>query len=392
MSLNNTLQCGIVGAVGRGGSFRDALAAVGATIHAVCDTNSERLDACAGVLGAKEKYTDYAEMLEHSELDAIIIGTPMPLHVSQSIMALERNLHVLCEVPAAVSIEECKQLVLACEQSSAVYMMAENYTYLKQNVLIRELARQGLFGDVYYAEGEYLHELKELNEITTWRRHWQTGIEGVTYGTHSLGPILQWMPGDRVARVCCEGSGHHYTDPRGEAYHQESQVMLAKTEKGALIKIRVDMLSDRPHAMTNYQLQGTDGVYESHRGGPLDMHKIWLRKLSQQTRWFDLDALLTIDPTGCQLPARGVAQSPARGITRRAWRWRLLRSGGFPDRCHRCGPLPHRHSRIHGYDPPWPYFTAIHPARWRLAGRAKLARLAPRCPGTRQPTAHALGN
>ena len=90
----------------------------------------------------------------------------------------------------------------------------------------------------------------------------------ITYTTHSLGPILQWMPGDRVARVCCAGSGHHYIDPRGNLYeNQDSCVMLAKTEQDALIKIRVDMLSNRPHAMTNYSLQGVDGCYESARSG-----------------------------------------------------------------------------------------------------------------------------
>jgi predicted dehydrogenase/GNAT superfamily N-acetyltransferase len=230
-------------------------------------------------------------MLEQSDLDAVVIGTPMQFHVPQSILALERDVHVLCEVPAGVSLEECGRLVLAARRSRAVYMMAENYTYTRNNVLIRELVRRGLFGEVYYAEGEYLHELKELNEQTPWRRRWQTGIDGVTYGTHSLGPILQWMPGDRVKRVCCEGSGHHYLDPRGEPYHQETSVMLCKMRSGALAKIRVDMLSDRPHAMTNYQLQGTDGCYESSRGGPIDADKIWLRRGGSEIEWHDLETV-----------------------------------------------------------------------------------------------------
>ena len=71
--------------------------------------------------------------------------------------------------------------------------------------------------------------------------------------------------------------------------------MLCKTAKDALIKIRVDMISDRPHSMTNYQLQGTDGAYESARGGPVDHGKIWLRKLSNEIIWHDLDALTDID-------------------------------------------------------------------------------------------------
>ena len=47
-------------------------------------------------------------------------------------------------------------------------MMAENYTYMKPNVLVRELARRGLFGEIYFGEGAYIHELKAGNERTKW--------------------------------------------------------------------------------------------------------------------------------------------------------------------------------------------------------------------------------
>lgn len=295
MGVLEKLNVGIVGAAGRGGSFRAGLEGNGARIHAVCDVREDALQECARRLGADESYTDYERMLQESELDAVVIGTPMQHHAGQSLLAVKQGIHVLCEVPACVSVEECQELVLACRASKAVYMMAENCTYLIPNVLVRELVRQGLFGTPYYAEGEYLHELKELNETTPWRRRWQTGIDGITYGTHSLGPILQWMPGDRVVRVCCEGSGRRHMDPRGEPYHQDSAVMLCKTARDALIKIRVDMVSDRPHAMANYQLQGTDGCYESGRGGPVDRGKIWLRTLSRAIEWHEVGELTAMD-------------------------------------------------------------------------------------------------
>lgn len=287
------LNLGIVGACGRGAGFKSACDALGqVSIHAVCDTNADTLAAARERLGAREQYTDYGEMLEKSELDAVIIGTPMPCHVPQAAAALARNLHVLSEVTAGVSVAECQVLAAACRQSRGVYMMAENYTYTRPNVIVRELVRRGLFGTPYYGEGEYLHELKELNETTVWRRKWQTGVNGVTYGSHSLGPILQWMPGDRVTAVCCAGSGHHYRDPRGAAYENEDAcVMLCRMASGGLVKIRVDMLSNRPHAMTNYQLQGTDGCYESARA-PGERDRVWLRaRCPTMHTWLDLATL-----------------------------------------------------------------------------------------------------
>jgi predicted dehydrogenase len=169
-------------------------------------------------------------------------------------------------------------------------MMAENYCYMRPNVLVRELARAGLFGRMYFGEGEYIHELKELNEITKWRRRWQTGINGCTYPTHSLGPVYQWM-GERVVSVSCVGSGHHYRDPRGDDYENEDSItMLCRMEQGGLVNVRVDMLSNRPHNMTYYSLQGTDGCYEAPRGLG-DQPKIWLASKSSAVEWMPLSEL-----------------------------------------------------------------------------------------------------
>jgi predicted dehydrogenase len=293
MSPLQELNIGVVGACGRGSSFKAACDALpNVAIHAVCDTNKADLPGAAERLGAREAYAKYENMIEGSDIDAVIIGTPMPCHVPQAIAALQHDLHVLSEVPAGVSVEEFRRLVKAWRRSEGLYMMAENYTYMRPNVIIRGLVEEGLMGTPYYAEGEYIHELKDLNEVTKWRRNWQTGINGITYGTHSLGPILQWMRGDRVVEACCAGSGHHYRDPRGDEYENEdSCVMLGKMESGGLVKIRVDMLSDRPHAMTNYQLQGTDGCYESARA-PGEPNRIWLRTHDPDAgAWMDLEDL-----------------------------------------------------------------------------------------------------
>lgn len=282
---------GIVGAAGRGAAFADALAALGARVEAVCDVDRFALDAARRALGARRAFTDYEEMLDSSPLDAVLIATPMHLHVPMAIAALERGIHVLSEVTAGVAIDECRQLVEVASTSPALYMLAENYCYTRPNAFVHSLARAGAFGEVYYAEGEYLHDVTALAEATPWRRHWQLGIRGVTYCTHSLGPILQWFGDDRVVRVCCEDTGSHRHDPRGEPYAADSSTMLCKTARGRLVKVRVDLVSPRPHAMTNYQLQGTDGVYESARA-PGDRARIWLRELSEQPAWHAVDDLL----------------------------------------------------------------------------------------------------
>ena len=127
------------------------------SVRAVCDIDADGLADAVESLEAEERYLDYDDMLARSDLDAVILGTPMQFHVPQAIAALNKNVHVLSEVPVWVSVEECRELVTAEGRSSATYMMAENYTYQRSNQIIKEIVRQRLFGTPYYAEGDYLH-------------------------------------------------------------------------------------------------------------------------------------------------------------------------------------------------------------------------------------------
>ena len=291
--MGERIAIGVIGAAGRGGRLLRVREGLDVHVRAVCDTRAEPLADAKRELGAERSFADYRDMLDSVRLDAVLVGTPMPFHAEHAIAALERGVSVVSEVPAAVSIDECRRLVAACRASSGAYMMAENYISMRQNQIVKELVAAGLFGTVYFGEGEYLHELRGAPQSnpTPWRRHWQQGINGITYGTHSLGPLLSWMPGDRVARVACAGTGHHYLDHDGRQYEAEdSSVMLGQMRSGGLIKVRVDMLSDRPHAPCNYQLQGTDGCYESARAeGERD--RIWVRARSSETEWRDLEDL-----------------------------------------------------------------------------------------------------
>ena len=274
------------------------LRAAGAVVCAVCETDPQQLARMGEACGLPEsrRLSDYADVL-CSEADAVVVGTPMHLHAPQAIAALEAGRHVMSAVTAAVSLDQCRALAAACERARAhglVYMMDENACFRRHTVLIRSLVRRGAFGDVYYAEGEYLHDVKHLHHgpdgAPTWRSTWQVGRNGCTYGTHSLGPILQWLQGtstgypDPIASVSCLGSGRH-TDP--EHAMEDTVVMLCKLASGRLARVRVDMLSNRPQAVSNYTLQGTEGAYESQRASG-ERHRVWLSTRRERS-WQELD-------------------------------------------------------------------------------------------------------
>jgi predicted dehydrogenase/GNAT superfamily N-acetyltransferase len=300
------IRLGIVGVGGRGTSLASLVAALEpglVAVSAVCDSDERALASASASFPDAAVYAAFDALLADEAADAVFICTPMPLHAPMSAAALEAGVHVLCEVPAAVNVDEARSLVHAATASDAIYAMAENYLFMTPNRMVRALARAGCFGTIYYGRGQYVHELKQMNEDTPWRRTWQTGVRGVTYPTHSIGPILDWTAGDRVVKVACAGTGSHHVDPRGEAYHDDSATMLCQLASGGLAEVRVDMVSDRPHAMSDYELQGTDGAYESARGTPDG--RIWLRELDPEPRWRPLREAYE------EVVARRAAEAPA---------------------------------------------------------------------------------
>ena len=275
------LKIGIVGA--RGLSTVLAFQSMPETrVVALCDLNQDLLEEQAKKHNIPKTYRIFEDMLE-SDIDAVVIATPMQCHVPQAIQALEAGKHVLSEVTAGVTMDELWWLIECVEKYKKVYMMAENYCYIPENQLILNMVRQGLFGEVYFGEGEYLHDIKNLavypNGKTSWRKFWQLGKRGAFYPTHSIGPIMQWFQGDRIKWVISVGCGWH-TAP--EFRQEDTSITFCKMESGKLIKIRVDCISERPHNMNYYSLQGTKGCYEAARGLG-DKPKIWLKVMDDNT-------------------------------------------------------------------------------------------------------------
>ncbi|WP_135553863.1 Gfo/Idh/MocA family protein [Paenibacillus cymbidii] len=288
-----TIKVGIVGARGLS-TLRGFQAIEDTEVVALCDLDEAYAKETAAKHGIPHTYRVFEDMLA-SDIDAVVIATPMQLHVPQAIAALHAGKHVMSEVTAGVTLDELWWLKETVEQTGLVYMLAENYCYIPENQLIANMVKQGLFGDVYFGEGEYMHDIRHLafrvnragaasDGKPTWRNYWQLGKRGAFYPTHSLGPVMQWFAGDRIRSVSCFGSGWH-TDKRFR--QEDTSITLCQMESGKLIKLRIDCISQRPHNMSYYTLQGTKGAFEAPRGLG-DTHKIWLDSMGddpERPKW-----------------------------------------------------------------------------------------------------------
>jgi len=287
---------------GRGKSFVHSAEAMPEIVQlvAVCDLD-EDTQAEWRARGDVRVYGDYQKLLEDGDVDAVCLSTPVTLHARQAIEALNAGKHVLSEVPAAYQVDECFDLVEAVEKSGLTYMLAENYCFMRDVMMVTEMTRRGVFGDLIYAEGSYLHDCRDLffqpDGTLTWRGELQRTFRCNTYPTHSLGPVCQWLGINRTDKLKSLGAwgspslaapdyvkrnmgeNHEFTSPDFWAVPNSVNVSL-NTEKGVLAHHRLDWASPRPHHMNRYELQGTRAAFCSSADPHLDP-LIWIQDKSE---------------------------------------------------------------------------------------------------------------
>ncbi|MFD7026227.1 Gfo/Idh/MocA family protein [Promicromonospora sukumoe] len=135
------------------------------------------------------------EDLLASDVDAIAIFTQRWTHGPLVVQALRAGKHVYSSVPMAISEEEIRAIVEAVRETGLTYMMGETSHYNPATVHAREQAAKGAFGRLFYAEGDYLHDM----DLGFYDAYKYSGGEGwkatasyppLMYPTHSLGGIL----------------------------------------------------------------------------------------------------------------------------------------------------------------------------------------------------------
>ena len=80
---------------------------------------------------------------------------------------------MLCEVASADSIEDCWELVETVEKTGLAYMMAENFCYLRMNLLVKNMADRGAFGELTHAECGYIHDVREATHLADGSIAWR---------------------------------------------------------------------------------------------------------------------------------------------------------------------------------------------------------------------------
>ena len=251
-------------------------------VTALCDIDSEILEQVGEEAGISQRFSDYTDLI-NSDVDIVTLSTPIQVHGTQAIEAMQSGRHVLCQYIAAMNPGEAAELVQASKESNTKYMTIETDCYERKNMVMMALAEQGALGELTNGRGHYIHDCKSLGKnpdgSLTWRGEmWMQGNGGRVSGVHTSLPLLK-MFGERVEEVFAYGPGSR-TYP--EFSWSDRLTTVGKLASGRTLEFVFDVMSY--HQVTcGYFVQGTKGYFSFDHGALVEDGKLGERK--------DLDAL-----------------------------------------------------------------------------------------------------
>jgi predicted dehydrogenase len=231
------VRAGIIGVGGQGGVLLENAPPSHIRISAVCDISPPNLERALRIAQDRHDpdaraYTDYRELIERRDLEAVIIATPLWLHAPMSIDALQAGKHVFCEKNMAMKIDECRQMLAAAGSARKNLQIGHQRNYNPLYHEAKQLIDTGAIGDVYHVRavwhrnGDWRRPVPEIDfdpspwgypsreHLANWRLYdkYSLGLMA-ELGSHQL-QIVNWFAGNLPNQVHGSGGIHRYQDGR----------------------------------------------------------------------------------------------------------------------------------------------------------------------------------
>jgi len=230
----------------------------GADCTAVCRRNENDVNKIADEFGINKRYTDFEQVLNDPDIDAVHINTPIADHAPMSIAALKAGKHVACTVPMAITVEECDEIVNLEQKTGKVYMMMETAVYTREYLYAKELYKSGKLGRVQFLRGSHQQNMG----LPGWPDYWY-GFPPMYYATHAIGPLADLI-GKKVSSVRCYGSGKisdEYAKKYGSPFAVET-TQLTFHESDVVAEVTRSLFDTIRQYRESFDVYGTEMSFE----------------------------------------------------------------------------------------------------------------------------------
>jgi predicted dehydrogenase len=234
------VRIGIIGGnFGTGFYFHEHPACI---VEAVSDLIPERRDNLMKVYKCSKSYESLEILIKDPKVEAVFIATPAPDHARHVIASLEAGKHVLCAVPAAMTLGECNDILHTVRKTGLIYMMAETTFFRQGMISARKMFKEGLMGNLFSAAAQYNHPgLESLFFYPDGKPTWRHGLPPMHYPTHCTA-FLVGLNGDRLTEVCCQGWGDDSPIVKKNRYNNPfwNESAFFKTRNGISFPVEVN--------------------------------------------------------------------------------------------------------------------------------------------------------
>lgn len=172
----------------------------GVKLAAICDIDLEKAKAAAEKYGVEKYYASVEEMLADADIDAVDVCTWNSAHVPVCIAAAKSGKHVMCEKPAAMTVEELVELKKVLDENNLVYVHAVPGRFSAESKSLKNRIDTGEFGDIYYAKTANRRRRGEPNGWFT-DKEFSGGGPILDIGVHAIDAAWYLMGQPRPARV-----------------------------------------------------------------------------------------------------------------------------------------------------------------------------------------------
>ena len=252
------VRVGIIGGGSIAGAHLDGYlqAPDAVTVTAIADIDPEHARRAAGRAGGAEIFSDYRDMLASSLVDAVDICLPHHLHAEAIVAAAAAGVHVLCEKPLCLTIEEAHEVQEAVIASGITLMCSHNQLFLPPVAAARKVLREGILGTVYEARTTDSFFNKLDPNTMGWRAHRSTsgGGELIDTGYHPTYLLLHLVDSEPVEVVAMLGR-HRLTFMEGE----DSAQVLVRFADGSIGTIMTSWAYDPAGSTEKFSVVGEAG-------------------------------------------------------------------------------------------------------------------------------------
>ena len=230
-------------------------------LNAICDIRPEALEKFGEKAGVKERYTDFLEMLEKADIDAVDICTIHDQHEAQVVAAAKAGKQIFLEKPMGTNLKQCNNMVEAARKAGVAFMVGHDLRYMPHTLAIKRIIESGELGQVRMTRCVLIDNMPPAGFMNG---HWlndpkRSGGGMMISGIIHQVDLLRYFIGDVKTVYAVNRSIHEgYWDGR-----EEYACAVLEFENGTICDIMLIGSSTRSPIGCQYTLYGDEGTIMS---------------------------------------------------------------------------------------------------------------------------------